>query len=423
MSLSALFSTLVNARRGASPRIRLHWSGLGLLCLLLAGMAAGPQPASAQAPLLVEDPNVVYIFGEQITFQGRFPEAAQIVQASVLFRQAQEELTRVESLVIEPDGSAHFTYNASLNVLAPFSTVLFWFQAAFTDGSTRSSAAYSFRYDDNRFPWQELWDADLTVHWYDGNTAFGQAALDVAREGVSAIGELLALEANGPLDIYIYSNVNDLQGALYLGGREWVAGHADPALGVALVAIPPGETQTMEMQTTIPHEAAHVLLYRGLGPVYDNLPAWLSEGIASLAEAYPNPDYSNALDAAGRGDSLIPLLELCDSFPPDSGRAFLAYAQSRSFTAYLRDTYGVTGLNAFVHAYADGLDCDLGAVRAVGLPLSQLDSRWRETSLGQNAAGAALRDLAPYLIVLGMALLIPLTGFLIMLFERRQRGR
>lgn len=403
--------------------IRLLRNCLGALCVLLTAMIMAPRPAAAQEPLLVDDPNVVYVFGEQITFQGRFPEAAQIAQASVLFRQADEEFTRVDSLRIEPDGSAHFSYDASLNMFAPFSTVMFWFQAAFTDGSTRSSPAYSFRYDDNRFPWQELWDADLAVHWYDGDTAFGQAALDAARVSLGAVGELLALKAAGPLDIYIYSNPNDLQGALYLGGREWVGGHADPALGVALVAIPPGETQTMEMQTRIPHEAAHVLLYRDLGPAYDNLPAWLGEGIASLVEAYPNPDDSNALDTASRNGSLIPLLELCDSFPPDSGRAFLAYAQSRSFTAYLRDTYGATGLAALVHAYADGLDCDLGAARAVGLPLSQLDSRWREDALGQNAAGSALRDLAPYLLVLGMALLIPLSGLLIMVFERRQRER
>ncbi len=401
---------------------RLQWTRLIILCLLLAGL--GPtSPASAQATLLVEDPNAVYTFGEQITFQGRFPEAAQITQASVLFRQPEEEATRVESLVLEPDGSAHFTYDASLNVFPPFSTVMFWFQAVFMDGSTHTSATYSFRYDDNRYPWQELWDADVKVHWYDGDLAFGQAALDAARTGVNAIGQLLALGTGGPLDIYVYSNADDLQGALYLGGREWVGGHADPALGVALAAISPGETQGIELQTRIPHEAAHVLLYRELGPGYENLPAWLSEGIASLVEAYPNPDYANALETSSRNGSLIPMLELCDSFPPDSGRAFLAYAQSRSFAAYLRDTYGATALEALARAYADGLDCDLGAARAVGLPLSQLDSRWRETALGQNAAGAALRDLAPYLIVLGMALLIPFTGLLIMVFERRQRGR
>ncbi len=163
------------------------------------------------------------------------------------------------------------------------------------------------------------------------------------------------------------------------------------------------------------------MLYREMGAgAYGNLPVWLSEGIATMAEAYPNPDYANALDVASRNGSLIPFGELCDSFPPDSGRAFLAYAQSQSFTAYLRDTYGFTGLAALVRAYGDGLGCDLGASRALGMPLSQLEARWREAALGQNMTGAALRDLAPYLIVMGLALLIPLGGAAKMAAERRK---
>lgn len=401
---------------------RPHWRILIPACLAILSLALPPR-AAAQEPLLVEEAGITYTFGEQITFKGRFPAAAQIVEASVLFRQAGEEVTRVETLAMEPDGSAHFTYDASLNVLAPFSTVMFWFQAAFADGSTRTSSNYSFRYADNRFPWQQISEAGLTLHWYDGDAAFGRAALDAARAGVGLTAQLLGLPAGEPLDLYIYSTAEDLQGALYLGGLDWVGGHADPALGVALAAIQPGDSQGIEMQTRLPHEAAHVLLYRSLGAGYESLPAWLSEGLASMAETYPDPDHATALDTASRSGSLIPMVELCDSFPPDSGRAFLAYAEARSFTAYLRDTYGSTGLAGLVRAYADGLDCDLGAARALGLPLSQLDSRWREVALGQNRAGTALRNLAPYLIVLGLALLIPLSGLALMTIERRQHGR
>jgi hypothetical protein len=384
---------------------------------LLLGLA---QSVQAQGGFAVEDVKVVYNFGEQITFQVRLPSAAGVTQASVLFRESAEEVTRIEALTLEEDGAAHFTYDARLNVLPPFSTIVFWFQAVLANGATETSPVFYFRYEDNRFPWQQLSDGGLSVHWYDGDHAFGQAALDSARAGLSATRQLLSLNLDSPLDVYVYSSSDDLQGALFLGGKEWTGGHADPSLGVAMVAITPGEAQAIEMQTEIPHELAHVLLYRDMGESYSRLPAWLSEGVASMVEGYPKPDYANALTLASQNDSLIPFTDLCGSFPPDSGRAFLAYAQSQSFARYLRDTYGWTGLAALLRAYADGLNCELGAARAVGVPLSQLDTRWRESVLGQNVAGVALRNLAPYLVVMALALLIPLWGVVKMAGEKRK---
>ena len=142
-----------------------------------------------------------------------------------------------------------------------------------------------------------------------------------------------------------------------------------------------------------------------------------------MVEAYPKADYATALSQASQGGSLVPFTELCDAFPPDSGRAFLAYAESQSFTRYLRDTYGSTGLAALLRAYADGLDCELGAARAVGVPLSQLDTRWREAVLGQNVEGVALRNLAPYLLVMVLALAIPIWGAARMFMQKREYER
>jgi hypothetical protein len=58
--------------------------------------------------------------------------------------------------------------------------------------------------------------------------------------------------------------------------------------------------------------------------------------------------------------------------------------------------------------YASGVDCDSGTTRAFGTSLDQLEYRWRTTALGENAAGAALKNIAPYLILLGLILLVPL---------------
>ena len=393
------------------------------LLLVLAVMAASllgwPQQAKAQENLAVSDVGIIYNFGDQITFQARLQSSVPIAQASLLFRESKEQVTRVEPLTLNSDGTASFRYDAAQNVLTPFSTIVFWFQAALSDGTSHTSSVYYFRYDDNRFPWQQISADNITIHWYDGDHAFGQAALDTAHAGLDAINQVLPVQMNDPVNIYIYSNADDLQGALFLGGQQWVGGHADPALGVAMAAIAPGDLQSINMETKIPHELAHVMLYRSLGAAYYRLPTWLEEGISSMVELYPNADYANALTLASKNGSLLPFTDLCVSFPTDSGRAYLAFAQSQSFVRYIRDTYGNTGLIALTKAYADGLDCELGATRAVGVPLSQLDTRWRESVLGQNVAGVALRNLAPYLLMMGLVLVIPLWGALTMIRNRR----
>jgi len=211
-----------------------------------------------------------------------------------------------------------------------------------------------------------------------------------------------------------------LKSSLTLGGRQWEAGHADPSLGIGMLAVAPSDSQSINLQQLVPHELTHIMLYRFLGDGFNRLPTWLEEGIASMEELYPNPDYASALDAASKNNSLLSFKDLCVSFPADSGRAYLAFAESQSFVRFLRDTYGNTGIVALTQAYADGLDCDLGATRAVGVPLNQLEMRWRETVLGQNVAGIAVQNLLPYLIILGLTLIVPIWGAIGIIVARRK---
>jgi hypothetical protein len=185
-------------------------------------------------------------------------------------------------------------------------------------------------------------------------------------------------------------------------------GQASPDLGVALVSISPEAEQGIEMERQIPHELAHVLLYQRAGQAYERLPVWLREGIASMVEIYPNPDYRLALEAAGQNGTLMEMTSLCTPFPADAGRAFLAYAEADSFTRYLYNTYGSSGLFNLILAYADGLDCEQGARRALGVTLTQLDHRWRQSALGGNAGGVAVQNILPYLILLGIILIVPI---------------
>ena len=162
------------------------------------------------------------------------------------------------------------------------------------------------------------------------------------------------------------------------------------------------------MEQRIPHELMHIALYELAKMRYDNLPVWFKEGLAAHVELFPNQDYRVMLDYAIDNDSLIPLSNLCKSFPPDATSALLAYAQSESFTSYLIDTYGTEGMERLVTEYANGLDCDRGARVALKKSLAQLERQWRAELLNENPTLTAFNNLLPWLIIMLVVLAAPI---------------
>jgi hypothetical protein len=260
------------------------------------------------------------------------------------------------------------------------------------------------------------------VNWYAGDASFGQSALHAVQLGLESVSNLIAVDLAQPTEFFIYANANDLRATLAASSQDWIAGHADPALGVVMVVIEPGTAQSMTMEQRIPHELMHVMLYRAVGAGYYKIPSWLNEGMATLAERDPNPDYERVLKDAAASNDLIPLDTLCPSFPADTGQAFLAYSESRSFTSYLHQTYGSSGLLKLASVYADGVDCDHGTELAFGLPLPNLEAKWRSSILGQNAWLPALQNMTPYLVLLCIVMIFPLISIVSTLRKKGKRN-
>ena len=273
----------------------------------------------------------------------------------------------------------------------------------------------------DRFDWQTLETEALKVSWYQGDASFGKSALDAANAGLESINKFLTLELAQPIEVYIYANIDDLHSVLGPDSEPWVAGHADPATNRIQVVIEPGSEQGIQMEQRIPHELMHVLLYRHVGAGYSNLPAWFREGMATLAELYPNADYARVLTEADAANHLIPLRELCISFPADTGQAFLAYAESRSFTDFLRSKYGSEGLLTLGAFYADGVDCEQGTERAFNSSLASLESQWQLSLSGSKTFLSTLQNVAPYLALLCLVLIVPFVGILTTLRKKGTR--
>jgi hypothetical protein len=374
-----------------------------LACLLLLPL----RKAAAQPAVTVHDLGVEYTYGEKIIFSATFETKSTLQGAYVLFQATGEANTHTELMKINSKGVASYLHFIQQGLIRPFARVDYWYHVVLADGTTYDSQHYSFEYADNRFPWQTLNSADIRVYWVSGDLAFGQAALNAAEAGYQAIQAMLPTPVNRPVEIYIYTTPTDVQDTLNLGGYPWVGGHASPDIGVVLVSIAPGETQSIEMERQIPHELAHVLIYQITGAAYANEPAWLLEGIASLAERYPNANYAQALNLAAENQALMTIPALCGPFPMDASGATLAYAEADSFSRYLREMYGTGALQALLKVYTDGLNCREGAKQVYGKPLDQLELDWRRSTFGESTTTFSMQALLPYLVLLAFMLVIP----------------
>jgi len=370
---------------------------------------------AGQGGVTLERVEAVYRFGEQVDFLAAILSPSPLQSASITVFDKRLNVLRSEPLTVNPDGTSQFTLDARQTAIRPFTLVYWRYDLVLGDGAAFQSDFYSFRYDDNRFEWLALDEGGLRLRWIRGDDAFARSALEAARAGLDTIGQYFPVELSQPIDIFIYPTQGDMQ---FPGYDSWVVGVAEPSSSAALAVIEPGIEQAELMGWRIPHELMHVIMYRSLGEGYDQTPAWLREGFATLVEANPTPEYDNALsDAAARG-ALIPFVDLCASFPVQSDSAFLAYAQARSFTAFLRDTFGVTKLVDLATAYADGLTCDSGVELVYGLTLTQLEADWRRSALGQDVVDTALQATFPYLVLLCVMLVIPLALGLIAMRQK-----
>lgn len=382
------------------------------LIVMAAFLLFNTGQARAQAGVELTNLGATVQYGESITFLAGIKTSVLIQQASIIIIDEVQALTQVQPLTVTPEGRAEYRFDTRQNLLRPFSTIHWYYEITLADGTVFQSDEYSVRYEDNRFAWQTLEAGTVRVHWYNGDTNFGTAAINTTQAGLQSINRILPLDLTQPVDVFLYATEDDLRATLAPSGEVWVAGHADPALGVVTVVVAPGGDQALSMERYIPHELMHVMAYRNVGAGYANLPAWLREGVATLAEINPSSDYDIALMQAVTKSSLIPIRDLCASFSPNRDAALLAYAEARSFTNYLLTTYGSSGLMTLATTYADGVDCEHGPERAFGASLSLLELDWRASLSGQSPLNVTLKDSAPYLVLFCLVLFIPLIAIL-----------
>jgi hypothetical protein len=358
---------------------------LGLLILLATIPSKNSYAAPGNDTFDIVNPKVEFIFGERFNFKAEIVTDSSIKSIELVFIPQGISESTVLPVTIDPPNILEAVYIIKpQDVLWPFSTITYQYVVSFNSGAQISSEEFSFQYSDNRFDWQQLEEGNLfTVHWYEGDLSFGRAVFDAAINSIDRFKKYIILPNPQNLDIYVYANPSELQKVLDLTDHPWVAGHAIPGNNLVLVSITPGALQLLDIERQIPHEIAHVRIKQYLEDGYDYLPIWFNEGLASLAETFPNSDYKSNLSAGYKNRSLLSFASLCNGFPSNPSDINTAYAQSDSFVRFIYQKYGANGLQNLLDAYRQGHSCENGPKEAFGVNLTQLDRQWYLETFGE----------------------------------------
>ena len=117
-------------------------------------------------------------------------------------------------------------------------------------------------------------------------------------------------------------------------------------------------------------------------------------------EAFSHPDYDLVLEKAEGERGLIPFAHLCIAFPVDSDLALLSYAQSNSLLDYIQREYGVTGIQAMIFAYDQGVSCERGVEVALGITLEELENDWEQDVFSRGRYLTYIFILSGFLLLL-----------------------
>ncbi|MGZ6320318.1 MAG: peptidase MA family metallohydrolase [Ktedonobacterales bacterium] len=241
------------------------------------------------------------------------------------------------------------------------------------------------------FPFKTVQSADglLVIHYYNRPENLAQGYIAQARQSLQhPVHDTLGFSLTHRVDIYLYGSRQDfLAGAPVTNPAETDA-LTDPVHNT--IYLDSADQGDFGGVNALPHELTHIVFHQNEdsghleGPYFSFYPRWLDEGLAAYDEPPNSPytrSYDDALAKAVAAHHPVDILQqFVRDYPTDPDTDYLAYAESRSFIAYLITSYGSDTFHSFLVDARDG-QLLLDAQQHFGADLRILESRW-EVSLG-----------------------------------------
>lgn len=259
--------------------------------------------------------------------------------------------------------------------MPPGTNIQYWWSIQDAEGNTLKTHPVTLRYEDTRYEWKSVRQADITLYWYKGDTEFAEELLSAAIEGLGRLYESTGVSITDSIELYIYANSNDLQSAMIFP-QTWTGGVAYPLYNCIAIGIEPSNIDWG--LRTIVHELTHLVINQMTYNPYLDLPVWLDEGLAMYMEGPLTEVFNFYLSQAVDNDTLLSVRSLASPFSAYADQSYLSYAESHSLVSFLIDTYGREKMLELLTVMSRGTDYDKAFEEVYGFDMDGLNEIWHD---------------------------------------------
>ena len=355
-----------------------------VFCLLLVLLS--PSLVQAQGGLVVLDSSAEADFPSGLNFSLSAESGVNITDIRLCYsvdRISYAQVTSEAYIEFVPATTVDVSWTlemVKIGGLPPGSSLEYWWLVEDASGGKVETASAQVQFDDTRYSWDSLTEGRVIIYWYEGGESFIQELMAAAQQALSRLAEDTGAELEKLAKIYIYANVQDLQGAM-IYPEEWTGGAAFTRYGTIVIGIAP--INLYWGKRAVAHELAHLVIHQMVLNPYSGLPTWLDEGLAMYAEGVAAPGYTAYLNQAIAEDNLISVRSLSSPFSAYAEEAILAYAQSYSLVEFLISSYGQGKMLELLNTFSQGSNYDAALETTYGFDMDGLDTLWREHVTGQ----------------------------------------
>ena len=371
---------------------RFHIIGFtGVVFLMsLCALYFVPPAVQAQAELTVQRNDILLDFPDSAEFRFKATSPIPITAATLEYgfdalncgqftNRQQLDIVDGESVDIR------WRWNILEGLLLPRGADIWWqWRLTLDDGTEWLSERQTVEFIDQWFVWQSITRDPVTLHWYRGSRDMADQIMDSAHLGLQELTTDTGLTLTETVDIFLYEESIDFMASLP-GAPPWAGGVAFPEHNI--VQFITNDRRLDYGLVTVRHELAHVVIGRLTFNCLNDLPTWLNEGLAQVAEGVPDENGTQLLTEAVEAGHIVPIGQLEGAFSIHSDRAHLSYAQSYSFVRFLIDEHGGDKMQALLGDLRDGTLLDPAFVNTYGFDVLQLEDQWR-SALGAPSLAA-----------------------------------
>jgi hypothetical protein len=386
------------------------------LALLITALLSASLPVAAQGTITVSNDEPLLEFPDRLTFRADFKNDRPIEKVVLEYGVDQWTCGTVIAKAfpeITPgkDVSAEWTWEMKQSGSQPPGSKIWWrWHITDDQGKEIITNRKETVWLDDQHDWQTESGGDINLHWYDAGASFGRELHESAVKSLADLAEVTGLRTAKPIDLYIYSNTDDMRDAvLYEPG--WTGGLAYADHNIVIIGITPDQMEWGKR--TQAHELTHALVGQLTFSCLSDMPTWLVEGLAMYGEGGPDEPSQKQFDEALKDDTLVPVRSLSGGFSEDPAKADISYTQSYSLVKFLIDQYGQDKMLDFLSKLRDGATVDEALQQVYGFDIEGFEDAWRADIGAQPRSGSNAKPTAtpvPTIVPTFVPASISLTG-------------